>query len=304
MENLNQILNQATIDPNDIAYFEELKRKRRANITAKTFVYIFLAIWAFFAIFPICWVFINSFKPSSIIRVDAIGFRFESWSIANYQAIFGTNINVFNAYWNSIYTSVLCVILCLTVSVMMAFCLSRFKFPGHRILDVLVVACMMFPAFCLLMPLFRMYDSLNIMNTHFAYIMPQVALNMAFTTILLKGFFQSLPLEVEESAFLDGASVPRTLIQIVLPMMRSALVTCVIFIFLWTYNDLVIQNMVLRNVDKRMLPALMKYTASKAGKDYGATCAVGTMIAVPMLIVYFVLQKHIIKGLTAGAVKG
>lgn len=281
------------------------KTKKAVSLTIKILMYVFLSIWAFIALFPIIWSMYSSFKVSDQIVANAIALpNAQSFTLANFKEIFSQSIDIGMAYFNSIYVTIITVFFTILVSYLMAFALVRFKFRFKNALSVLIVACMMFPAFSLMLPLYRLFDRIQLINTHFAVIVLQIALNMSFSTILLRGFLSSLPIEVEESAFIDGAGIIRTMFTIVLPMMKSAIATAVIFVFLWSYNDLFLQTFLLRTADKRMIPYLLVTVTSMKGTNFGKMAAAATMVAVPMLVVYFILQKNIIKGLTAGAIKG
>ena len=169
----------------------------------------------------------------------------------------------------------------------------------------MIVACMMFPIFSIIFPLQKLLYNLGLNGKHLGVILPQVAGNLAFATILITGFIQNIPVEVEESAYLDGANVFQILWHLILPMSKSAFSSAAIFVFLWSYNDLFLQMLILTDEEKMPVSALLKEISSKeGGTDYGLMVASVAVIAIPVIIVYFFLQKNIIKGLTAGAVKG
>ena len=183
--------------------------------------------------------------------------------------------------------------------------MARFEFPGKKIFYFLMVACMMFPIFSIIFPLLGMVSKLNLMNNYLGVILPQIAGNISFTTILLTGFIKGLPIEVEESAYLDGANTFQVIGKLIVPMSKSSFATASIFVFLWSYNDLFLQMLVLTKPSMMPICALLNQMNSQFGADErGQLIAAVAIICIPVLIVYFFLQKHIIKGLTAGAVKG
>lgn len=276
------------------------------RVVATSLIYLVLSIWAFTTIYPFVWVFLNSFKDTGEIVVNSFSLPFgKNFTLENYQKVLFGKYNLFRAYGNSFIISISVVVGVLLISSMAAFALARFPFKGKKIIMGATVACMMFPIFSIIFPLISMINKMNLMNEYLGVILPQIAGNLAFTIILLTGFFSTLPLEVEESAFIDGANVFQILFKLVLPMSKGTLSTAAIFVFLWSYNDLFLQMQVL--TDKKMMPigALLREISSKeAGTDQGLMVASVAVIAIPILIVYCFLQKHIIKGLTAGAVKG
>ena len=137
-----------------------------------------------------------------------------------------------------------------------------------------------------------------------ATILPQIAGNLCFAIIILTGFIQSVPIELEESAYLDGCNVFQIFFRIIVPAAKSSFATVAIFAFLWSYNDLFTQSFFLRYPQERAITGLLNEISSQAGVNYGLMAASVVLVVVPVLIVYVCLQKHIIKGLTAGAVKG
>lgn len=282
------------------------KRKSKILRTVYlTLVYIFLTLWALIALFPFVWVTFNSFKPSGAIITQPFALpNADTATVQNYIDIFTGTFNIGRAYFYSIYISCLVVLGTVAASALAAFAMARFRFRGKAVINVLIVACMMFPAYSLIFPMFRLLDNLMLIDTHVGLILPQIALNLGFTTILLTGFFHSLPIEVEESAYIDGSGILRTFVMIVLPMARSAIITSVIFVFLWSYNDLFLQSFIIQSATLRPIPYLLSTMTQQQGTNFGRMASASTLVAVPMLIVYFFLQRHIIKGLTVGAVKG
>lgn len=169
---------------------------------------------------------------------------------------------------------------------------------------------MMFPVFATIIPVFRMEFSWGIVNTDkvslslLSLILPQIAGNLAFAMVVLTGYIRSLPIELEESAYLEGCNPMQIFFKIVVPLTKPSFATVGIFSFLWSYNDLFSQTFFLRFKDQWAITRLLMEISSREGTDYGLMAAVVTLIIVPLLVVYVCLQKYIIKGMTAGAVKG
>jgi len=187
---------------------------------------------------------------------------------------------------------------------MMAFAMTRYQFFGKKIINSLIVSSLMFPAFSTIIPVFKMMTGFNLLNKSISVILPQVAGNLSFATIIMMGFLRGIPLEMEEAAYMEGAGVRTVFSRIIVPLLRPALATVAIFCFLWSYNDLFTQLIMIRRRVKYPISALLIEISSKYGKDFGLMTAAVTLIILPVLIVYIFLQKNIIKGLTAGALKG
>ena len=137
-----------------------------------------------------------------------------------------------------------------------------------------------------------------------AAILPQVAGNLSFAIVVLMGFIRSIPIDLEEAAYLDGCGVFGIFFRIIVPVAKPSFATVAIFAFLWSYNDLFTQSFFLRLPKEKTITLLLNEISSQAGVDYGLMAASVVLVVAPVLIVYVLLQKNIIKGLTVGAIKG
>lgn len=276
---------------------------KKKNISIwKIIIYVLLIAWAVTTIFPFLWVIINSFKPSAEVLSSSFALP-KAFTLANYKNAF-SNLNVLQAYKTSILISGSVTIGVMLLSTMMAFAITRYNFKGKKFLNNLIVASLMFPVFSTIIPVFRIMVSWNLVNREIAVVLPQIAGNLSFATIIMIGFLREIPIELEEAAYMEGASVFRVFTKIIIPLSKSSLSTVGIFSFLWSYNDLFVQMIMIRDRTKYPVCSLLQEISSKYGTDYGLMAASVAIIVVPVLVVYVLLQKNIIKGLTAGAVKG
>jgi raffinose/stachyose/melibiose transport system permease protein len=187
-----------------------------------------------------------------------------------------------------------------------AFALTRYVFPANKFLYFLLIAAQMIPAFSTIIPVFKIIMSLGLRNNIFSVVLIQIAGNLAFATIVLIGYMRSLPETLEEAAFIEGCNVFQVLANVIFPLSRPAFATVAIFSFIWSYNDLFSQIFFLR--DKKsgftINRLLNEISSREGGTNYGLMAASIVLIVVPVIAIYMILQKNIIKGLTAGAVKG
>lgn len=274
------------------------------------FIYSFLSLWALTTIFPLVWSILNSFKDKKAIYNNSFSLPIgDLFSLDNYIAIF-ERYDVLNAYKNSLVISGTVAIVVILFSGMAAYVLTRYKFPGKAILMALLYAGMMFPIYSTIIPVLRMLTSWHMVNTDsvtvnlISVILPQIAGNMSFAIIVLSSYIRSLPVELEEAAYMEGCNIFQIYFKVIMPLSKPSFVTVGIFSFLWSYNDLFTQLFLLRTKDNWAITVLLNNIASKEGVNYGALFASVTMIVVPVLIVYLALQKYIIKGMTVGAIKG
>lgn len=273
-------------------------------------IYIVLLFWALTTIYPIFWVVSNSFKAKGEILSNSFALPLgELFTLANYQTAF-ERLNIFSAYRNSIIISCCVAGVVILLAGMASFALVRYDFKLRKPLNSLVVAGMMFPVFSTIIPVFRMLSSWHMVNTESlalsltSVILPQIAGNLSFAIVVLTGFIRSLPIDLEESAFLEGCNPFQIFFKIIVPLAKPSFATVAIFSFLWSYNDLFTQMFLLRLPQHRAITRLLNELTSNEGTNFGLMAASVALVIIPVMIVYTFLQKYIIKGMTAGAVKG
>ena len=223
----------------------------------------------------------------------------------NYVSAFtNNNVNILRGYQNSLIISGFVTLVVTILSTMLAFALTRFKFVGKGVVRTMVVAALMFPAFATIVPVYRMIASAGMFDTLQGVALVQIAGNLAFATTVMMGFVAALPYELEEAAFMEGGGPFRIFFKIIFPMSRPAIATVAIFTFIWSYNDLFLQTVLIRSRKLQPVCAILREISSQYGTDFGLMAAAVTIVVMPVLVVYVLMQKNIIKGLTAGAVKG
>lgn len=273
-------------------------------------VYLILIFWAITTIYPIVWVFLNSFKAKDKIMVDSFALPVgELFTTANYRTAFD-RLGIFTAYRNSLIISCSVAAAVILLAGMAAFALVRYQFRLRDTLMSLVVAGMMFPVFSTIIPVYQMQNKMGITGSDSLFlnlmcvILPQIAGNLSFAIVVLTGYIKSLPIELEEAAYMEGSNAFQTFFKVVVPLTKPSFATVAIFSFLWSYNDLFTQMFFLRNKKYWAITRLMQMLTSKEGTNYGLMAATVSLVVLPVIIVYVFLQKYIIKGMTAGAIKG
>lgn len=286
------------------------RKKTKGREEKCNWIHIPLIFWAITTTYPIFWVLINSFKAKDKILEDSFSLPFGSlFTTANYRKAFG-NLNILTAYRNSLFISITVSILVIIFAGMAAYVLCRYEFKGKKFLEGVVLTGMMFPVFATIIPVFQMEASWGIVNTSswfltmLSVILPQVAGNLCFAIVILKGYIKSLPIELEEAAYLEGCNTWQIFFKIIVPLSKPSFVTVGIFSFLWSYNDLFTQMFFLRRKEMRAITRLLNELSSLEGTNYGLMAAAVTLVVIPVIVLYMFLQKYIIKGMTAGAVKG
>lgn len=277
---------------------------------SRMIIYGILGLWALTTIYPLIWVILNSFRKKGLILSDSFSlplgdaFTMENYATAMQRADFK------NAYLNSFVISGTVTIFVVLFAGLAAYGLIRYRFRGRNMIRSLVLAGMMFPVFSTIIPVFRMEVVMGIAGSGnrwlslLAVVLPQIAGNLCFAIVILMGFIQSVPIELEESAYLDGCHVLQIYFHIIMPAAKSSFATVAIFSFLWSYNDLFTQSFFLRYPKDRAITGLLNEISSQAGVNYGLLASSVVLVVIPVLVVYIALQKNIVKGLTAGAIKG
>lgn len=287
-----------------------LNKKKKFHVS-KVFIYIGLCFWALTTIYPFFWVIVNSFRDTTLILRDSFSIPWpgSGGTFANYETAFA-RVPLVESYFNSIVISGVVTVVVVLLAGFAAYGLVRYHFKGRGFLHSMVIASMMFPAFATIIPVFTMENSWGIVNTDnlmlswLSVILPQIAGNLSFSIIVLMGFIRSLPIDLEEAAYLEGYNVYQIFFRIIFPLAKPSFATVSIFTFLWSYNDMFTQMFFLRKRTQFTITRLLNEISSIAGIDYGLMAAAVTVVVVPVLIVYVIFQNNIVKGLTAGAIKG
>ena len=287
-------------------------RRRGKFSISRLFTYLILTFWGVTTVYPFLWVIVNSFRVKGEIRSDSFSIpwpRQPNFTLDNYQ-VASERADFLKAYTNSLVISLVVTAVVVVLAGLAAYGLVRYNFRGKKLVYGLIIASMMFPVFSTIIPVFRMEAMWGIASTGdrwlsvLSVILPQIAGNLSFSIIVLMGFIRSIPVELEESAYIDGCGPVGIYFKIIMPVARPSFATVAIFSFLWSYNDLFTQMFFLRYPDERTITLLLNEISSQAGINYGLMAASVVLVVVPVLIVYVLLQKNIIKGLTVGAIKG
>ena len=270
--------------------------------TVSVFVHIFLIAVSLSCLFPLWWAFASSLKTQQTIFNDLSLFpkapHWENYVEAWTKADFGMYFS------NSLIYTVTVVIGVILIASMAAYAFSRLQFPGKNVLFLILISTMMVPIPGSIIPLYVLLNKLHLVNTRLGYILPQINAGLALGIFLLKTFFDDLPKELEDSARIDGCGRFRVYWHIALPLARPAIAVLAIFNILAVWNEYLLAMLVLNS--KNLMPlqrGLMVFQGAHV-TQYPLLMAGIVITVLPVLVVYLMLQKHIIKGITAGAVKG
>jgi len=264
--------------------------------------FIFLGFFVLISVGPLLWVIMSSFKTNKEILSNAFALP-TSWAPVGYKAALEM-APIFTFYKNSIIVSVISTVLNVVVVSMAAYVLARHKFRGNTFIVLMLSMSLLIPTASLLMPIYKIMTALGLLNTRLALILVYAALGLPTSLFLFRSYFQGIPKELEEAAYIDGAGFFRTFFIIVFPLAKPGLATGAILQFLTSWNEFMFALILTSDTKVRTLPLALNYFTSQFSFNYTAMFAALTMVIMPSIIVYAILQEQITSSMVDGAVKG
>ena len=268
---------------------------------------VFLAFLLIFTVLPMVWMVLTSLKS----QFAAMQYPPQWWptepTFANYFKLLDPNNSVgrdFLKYFlNSLYVSVATTIIGVSVAVPAAYAFSRFRFPGRTFLFFAVLLRNMFPAVVFLMPLFLMMRWLGLVGSHGSLILTYLTFGLPLSIWLLKGFYDNIPIQLEQAARIDGATRFQAFFLIVMPLSSPGIIATSIFSFIGAWNEYVYAATFLNNKDRLTLPVGIQRFFTEFATDWPGLMAATFLMSVPVVVLFLVLQKYFVRALTEGAVK-
>ena len=276
--------------------------KRESFLKRFLTVYLPLIVILLFILFPFYWTFITSIKPDTELY-GAVTYWPRQVQWENYTKLFTTTVNFLAAMKNSFIVAAVTTVVSLTASTLASYAFSRYRFVGRRAMMALFLSNNMFPTVLLLIPLYSIMRNLGLLYTPWALVLAYTTFTLPFSVWLLNGFFNDLPLSLEEAALVDGCNRRMAFSKIILPILGPCLVATGVYIFMTSWNEYTFAVMFTNNAT-RTIPVALKSLIGQLGVDWGLLTAGGIITIIPVCIMFFFAQKRLVEGLTAGAVKG
>jgi trehalose/maltose transport system permease protein len=274
---------------------------------SRTLFFVILAIIFIYIVFPFYWAFRSSLTPDNELFTTPVHYWPVNPTLAHYQEVF-TNGDFLVALRNSTIVAASTTLLSLFIGTVGAYALGRFKFRGRLPVMYLILSMTMFPAIAILGSLFDLVRRFGLYNQLPALILTYLVFTLPFTIWVLTSFFQGLPKELEEAAYVDGASPLETLYKVMLPLIAPGLVTTGLLAFINAWNEFLFAVSFIQTPDKRTVPlAIFLFNTATGGGfeiPWGTIMAATVVVTVPLIVLVLIFQNRIISGLTAGAVKG
>ncbi len=296
-------------------------RRRHPRIDpVSVFCYACLGVWMVFAIFPVFWSYLSSFKPPQDIFVLPPKLIFPP-TLHNYAVIFGLQVGTEaegvtevqgatgviselpRYFLNSLIISGGTMVLSMAIGCLAAYSLARFRFRGKRYMLLGILLVRMVPAVVLVIPIYALWRSLGLLDTHLGLILAYLSFNLPFVIWMMRGFFVDIPVEIEEAALIDGCSRLTALVRVILPLAAPGMAATSIFALLLGWNEFLFAVLLTSDKAKTLTPAILNYVTDRAIL-WGNLYAAGSIVLLPVLFFSLAVQKHLARGLTGGAVKG
>jgi multiple sugar transport system permease protein len=266
-----------------------------------------LAFLLFFTAAPMAWMVLTSIKT----QFAAMQYPPQWWpaepTLESYSRLLdpsnSTGRDFLRYFWNSLVVATVTTILGIVVAVPAAYAFSRFRFPGRTFLFFTVLVRNMFPVVVFLMPLFLLMRWLGLVNTHYSLILTYLTFGLPLSIWLLKGFYDNIPIQLEQAARIDGATRFQAFVLIVMPLSTPGIIATSIYSFILAWNEYVYAATFMNSKDRLTLPVGIQRFFAEFATDWPGLMAATFLMSVPVVVLFLVLQKYFVRALTEGAVK-
>lgn len=272
-------------------------------MAGRVILWMVLILVAVIQIFPLIWLVDFSLASSNEMFTSGLLIIPEKIQWGNYVKAF-TDGHFLQYLENSVLINGLAVLLVLIISIMAAYACKRMKWKLSGTVKTILLLGMMIPIHATLLPNYKIYNMLNLTDTIWALLIPYVAFSLPQALFLMTSFLDSIPIELEEAAVMDGCGIYRIVFQIVTPMLKPSIATVSIMTFLNNWNEFMMASTYLSSSKWKTLPFSVLEFTGQYSSNYAVQFAVMALTAAPAVIVYVILNKHITKGVAMGAVKG
>lgn len=275
---------------------------RVSKLLGSSVVYALLASGAVIALAPLVWMVLASFKPTHEVMAYP-----PQWitpglgTLRNYREAWKL-VDIPRVYFNSAFTAMVQVLTTLLLSSVVAYGLTRFRFPGRDLVFTLCLLTMMIPSYVILIPLYIMVRNLHLTNTYLGLILP--GLMTPFAIFLLRQHFLAVPSDLVDAAYIDGSGDLRILFSLVLPLSKSAVSTVVVFTAMGAWNSFLWPSIVVNEKEMFTIPIAITRFYSEFAVDWGSVMAFTTVATLPILLLYFVFQRQFVEGMAMSGLKG
>ena len=261
--------------------------------------FLVILLTAVFILVPIYWIVSGAFKHQ--VDIFQLKLLFTP-TLENFEIIFRSPYNLFDKLVNSTLVALSTILIAIPIATMAAYSFSRFRMKGERLMFVTILATQFVPAVVIVLPFFILFRDLGILDTRLALVLVNLSLVMPFAIWMIKGFIDSIPLDSEEAALVDGSSRFEVILNVTLPMALPGVITAGIFCFILAWNEFLFALIITTN-KAVTLPVGLSLFHAEEGVLWHLISAAGIMIMLPMFVLATIIQKHFVQGMTMGAVR-
>ena len=263
-----------------------------------------LILFSFSCIFPLLWMFNSSLKEKRVFNADIIGIV-KSPTLKNFKDILSnSNYHLGQSIWNSARTTILSVFFIVLFAFIVGYILARVKFKLNRFIFAIILMGMLIPQHSLLVPIYVVFKKCGLSNHWFTLLFPYVAFGLPMAIFLVEGFVKTIPYELEQAAAIDGCGFSKTMFSIIMPICKPILVTVAIIQSFGCWNEFSFALVLIKSQALQTVPLALTQFTGQFNSDYPKIMAAMLVTMAPIVILYFVFSKEIIKGMVSGAVKG
>jgi N,N'-diacetylchitobiose transport system permease protein len=276
------------------------RRRRKRSWVASVIAIVFSIVW----IFPVYWMVNTALKPTSEVMTATPEFYPMHPTLTNFIDAISHSDFLINLR-NSVLVVVVTIVVATAVAFFATAALTRFRFRGRRAIMVVILAIQMLPPTALLIPTFLVFNDLNLVGSFLGLILAYIALVLPFSIWVMRGFFLGVPVEVEEAAKMDGANNWQILSRILFPLVAPGVISTSIFAFITAWNEYIMAYTFMKDQSMYTLPIwLASFSTPMSGTDFGGQMAASVLFSIPVVVFFLIIQRKLVTGIAAGAVKG
>lgn len=279
------------------------KSMKNTKVMTNILIGILVAFLIVIVGFPLAWMALSSFKPGVELFTIPPKILPQNWSLEWYtQAL--SNEDVIHYFLNSLYIASVVMVADMLIGTLTAYGLTRFRFKGRKVILISVLAAYCVPPIMLMLPLYKIMNTLGLSGSHAGVIIAHLTITLPFSVWLLVSFFKKLPKEIDEAAVMDGASEVQVFVKIEMPLCVSGVLSTGIMAFIMSWNEFLLASVLISKESMKTLTVGLANYISSTHIDWGIIMALGTITTIPVILLFALVQKYFVEGMTAGAVKG
>lgn len=276
------------------------KQKKAVN---KTLIYLVISIITLSLLFPFIWMISTSLKDSAEMFSANPTFLPKKVSLQNYAALFG-EYNFFQYFKNSFIISAGTTVVALMFATFLAYGISRFKFAGRNVISGVLILTQMFPLPLIIITIYVTFVKIGLYDSRIGLVAAYCTFALPFCTMMLKSYFDGLPIELEEAAAIDGCSPFHTVIRIIIPLAAPSIVSMGLFAFILSWQELMMSMTLIHSNSLRTMPVAITMMVGVRNIMWGPLMAAAVVVSVPVVLLFIYFQKYLVSGMSMGAVKG